>query len=240
MKKFKHKLSVVIPIYNEKDNLYPLTKKLIINLKNFDYEIIIIDDSSTDGSIEILKKLKKKYSFFKPIFRNKMPDLTQSCFMGINKSKFKNILIMDGDLQHDPKYIKLLFEKYHAENFDVVIGSRDFKQKNLGISTARKYASLILISFFSIFNMKISDPMSGFFIFKKKIYTKNKKKLFGKGFKILIDLLLSSDQKVNVSEITINFNSRKQNSSKMNISILIYVIEFYCKSLFKLFFRFLF
>ena len=55
MKKFKHKLSVVIPIYNEKDNLYPLTKKLIINLKNFDYEIIIVDDSSTDGSIEILK-----------------------------------------------------------------------------------------------------------------------------------------------------------------------------------------
>ncbi|MDC0167339.1 glycosyltransferase [Candidatus Pelagibacter sp.] len=240
MKRFKHKLSIVIPIYNEKNNLYLLTKKLISNLKNFEYEIIFVDDNSTDGSIEILKKLKKKYLFFKPIFRNKTPDLTQSCFTGIKQSKFKNILIMDGDLQHDPKYIKLLFDKYHAGNFDVVVGSRDFKQKNLGISTTRKYASLILISFFSIFKMRISDPMSGFFIFKKKIYTKNKKKLFGKGFKILIDLLLSSDQKLNVSELIIKFNSRHQNSSKMNIKILIYIIEFYCKSLIKLFFKFLF
>ena len=240
MKKFKRKLSIVIPIYNERNNLYPLTKKLINNLRNFDYEIIIVDDNSNDGSIEILKKLKKKYSFFKPIFRNKLRDLTQSCFTGINKSKFKNVLIMDGDLQHDPKYIKLLFNKYHTGNFDFVIGSRDFKQKNLGISTTRKYASLILINFFSIFKMGISDPMSGFFLFKKKIYIKNKKKFFGKGFKILIDLLLSSDQKFRVSELKINFKVRGQNRSKMNIVVLIYVIEFYIKNLFKLFFKFLF
>jgi len=240
MKKFKHKLSIVIPIYNEKNNLYILTKKLISNLKNFDFEIIIVDDNSTDGSIGILKKLKKKYPFFKPIFRNKIPDLTQSCFMGINKSKFRNILIMDGDLQHDPKYIKLLFDKFHAGNFDVVVGSRDFNQKNLGISTTRRYASLILTSFFSIFRMRLSDPMSGFFVFKKDIYTKNKKMLFGKGFKILIDLLLSSNEKLKVSEFIIKFNPRQQNSSKMNIKILIYIIEFYCKSLFKLFLRSLF
>ena len=63
MKKFKHKLSIVIPIYNEKNNLYILTKKLISNLKNFDFEIIIVDDNSTDGSIGILKKLKKNILF---------------------------------------------------------------------------------------------------------------------------------------------------------------------------------
>ena len=67
MKRFKHKLSIVIPIYNERNNLYLLTKKLISNLKNFEYEIIFVDDNSTDGSIEILKKLKKNI-FFSNLF----------------------------------------------------------------------------------------------------------------------------------------------------------------------------
>ena len=102
----KGKLSLVIPILNEEKNIIPLTKKIIQNLKKIKYEIIFVDDSSIDNSQIKLKALKKKYKFFRPILRNKKKDLTQSCFDGIRRSKFKNILVMDGDLQHDPKYIK--------------------------------------------------------------------------------------------------------------------------------------
>ena len=64
MKKKINKLSIVIPVYNEKNNLLPLTKKLIFSLKTFKYEIIIVDDNSNDGSQKILSNLKKKILFF--------------------------------------------------------------------------------------------------------------------------------------------------------------------------------
>jgi dolichol-phosphate mannosyltransferase len=237
MKKKINKLSIVIPVYNEKNNLLPLTKKLIFSLKTFKYEIIIVDDNSNDGSQKILSNLKKKYSFFKPLIRKKIPDLTKSCLLGINKSKFDNILIMDGDLQHDPKYIEPMFEKFDRNNLDIVVGSRDFNQKNMGLSLLRKLASIILIKLFSVFNLKVSDPMSGFFIFKKKIYLKNKNNLYRKGFKILIDILINSKNKLKISEIKIKFNLRRKNKSKMNFKVLYYIIELYCRSLLRLIFK---
>ena len=90
------KLSLVIPILNEEKNILPLTNKIIKNLKNINFEIIFVDDGSFDNSKQELKLLKKKFRFFRPIFRNKKRDLTQSCFDGIRKAKYRNILIMDG------------------------------------------------------------------------------------------------------------------------------------------------
>ena len=108
----RRKLSIVIPILNEEKNISNLIKKIKKYLKLYDFEIIFVDDNSNDKSKEILKKLKKKYLFFNPILRSNEPDLSKSCFDGIKKSKFENILIMDGDLQHDPKYIPNMYNKY--------------------------------------------------------------------------------------------------------------------------------
>ena len=234
MKKKLNKLSIVIPVYNEKNNLLPLIKKLIFNLKNFKYEIIIVDDNSQDGSKKILDYLKKKYSFIKPLIRKEIPDLTRSCLLGIDNCKFKNVLIMDGDLQHNPKYIEPMFNKFYNESLDIVVGSRDFNQKHIGLSVIRKLASVILIKLFTVYNFQISDPMSGFFIFKKKIYLKNKNNLYGKGFKILIDFIINSKKKLKISEIKIKFNLRRKNKSKMNIKVLLYIMEIYCRGLFKI------
>ena len=233
MKKKLNKLSIVIPVYNEKNNLLPLIKKLIFNLKNFKYEIVIVDDNSQDGSKKILDYLKKKYSFIKPVIRKAIPDLTRSCLLGIDKCKFKNVLIMDGDLQHNPKYIEPMFNKFYNESLDIVVGSRDFSQKDIGLSVTRKLASVILIKLFSVYNFQISDPMSGFFIFKKKVYLKNKNNLYGKGFKILIDFIINSKKKLKISEIRIKFNLRRKNKSKMSIKVLFYIMEIYCRGLFK-------
>lgn len=234
MKKKLNKLSIIIPVYNEKNNLLPLIKKLIFNLKNFKYEIIIVDDNSQDGSKKILAFLKKKYSFIKPIIRKEVPDLTKSCLLGIDNCKFKNVLIMDGDLQHNPKYIEPMFKRFYDENLDIVVGSRDFNQKDIGLPLPRRLASVILIKLFTVYNFQISDPMSGFFILKKNVYLKNKNNLYGKGFKILIDFIINSKNKLKISEIRIKFNLRRKNKSKMNIKILLYIMEIYCRGLFKI------
>jgi len=228
----KNKISIIIPALNEEKNIEPLTKSISKNLNNFDFEIIFVDDNSDDNSKKILQKLKK-LKFFNPIFRKKTRDLTQSCFDGIKKAKYQNILIMDADLQHDPKYIPKMFNEYQ-KGYDLVVGARKLTSgKNKGLSEFRRFASVILIFLFKIFDIKTTDPMSGFFLFKKNIYKKNKKNYFGKGFKILADIIINSKDNLNIKDVFIDFKRRYESNSKMNAKILIILIQFYLRSLIK-------
>mgnify|MGYP001314536006 CR=1 FL=1 len=231
------KISIIVPIYKEKDNIIELTDKIRKNLKSIKYEIIFVDDDSDDGTKEILKKLKKKYRYFDFIIRKKKKDLTQSCFIGIEKSKYKSILIMDGDLQHNPKYIPKMINRYYSKNADVVIASRDlFYGNNSGLNYFRKLFSIILIILINIlFGKKTKDPMSGFFLFNKEIYKANKKNYFGKGYKILADILYNSSQNLKVIDYDINFGHRLKNKSKMNFKILLILLEFLLKRFIKKF-----
>ena len=177
--------SIVIPVFNEKKNIPLLISKILYTLKKRQYEIIIVDDSSTDGSKEVLLKLTKKIKRLKVIYRNKkIRDLSKSCRDGFDKSKYKKILVMDGDLQHNPKYIPIMIKKMERFNCEFVVGSRNlvgYRVKSL--SLFRQSASFVLIKFFNIFfGKKTIDPMSGFFLFEKEIYKKNKKKTIFKRF----------------------------------------------------------
>ena len=145
-----------------------------------------------------------------------------------------NILIMDGDMQHDPRYILPMFSKFIKSDCDIIIGARPLaKGPNQGLSEIRRLASNILIFFFSFLKINTSDPMSGFFIFKKDIYLKNKNFFFGKGFKILADILINSKDDLIVKDLIIKFKRRHGNRSKMNFRILIILIRFYIESIFK-------
>ena len=135
---------------------------------------------------------------------------------------------MDGDLQHRPEEINKLYKNFINLKCDFVVGSRNLlKKKNKGLSFTRLITSVILIFIVNFFlGFKTKDPMSGFFIFKKKIFTQNKKKLFNNGYKILLDLIYSSKSN-SILDIDINFKSREKGLSKMDIkviSLLIFII----------------
>jgi dolichol-phosphate mannosyltransferase len=91
-----------------------------------------------------------------------------------------------------------------------------------------------LIYLFSIFNIETADPMSGYFLFNKKVYTKNKKNLFGKGFKILADFLINSKDELKTRDYYIKFRRRYGDKSKMNIKILLILVQFYLLNLFRI------
>ncbi len=227
-------LSIIIPIYKERDNFKVLVDKIFINLKKTKinkkrYEVIFVDDNSKDGVYLIYSKIKKKYSGLKLFVRKAIKkDLSQSCIYGFKKSKFDKILVMDGDLQHDPNYIPIFVKKMISHNYDIVIGVRNFKNRDsVRLSFTRYFLSKFLIIFFNtLLGKKTADPMSGFFLFKRKIFTKSKKKLFGRGFKILADLIYASNNLLNIHDIEIIFKSRKKNLSKINISVIIYIFKF--------------
>jgi len=230
MQKKNNKFSVVIPTLNEKQNIALLVNKIDKYLRNFFYEIIVIDDNSQDGTKLVLKEIKSsKKNFLFYIRKKENRDLSQSLILGIKKTKFNNIIIMDGDLQHNPKYLPKIIRVFFEKKIDLLVCVRNFKKRS-GLSIIRYFASLSLIFFINIFlGRRVSDPMSGFFIFKKKIYISNKKNIYGKGFKLLFDLIYFSKRSLKIKEYMIIFSKRKNNKSKMNLKVIchIFVAIFY-------------
>ena len=225
------KISIIIPILNEEGNVKNLVKKISRNLKKikkrFKFEIIFIDDNSTDNTHKILKQIKKDNIRF--YIRKKKPDLSQSCILGFKKSTYNNIIVMDGDLQHDPKYIPKMVNLFFSKNLDFVICSRNFikliKTTKSFYVISRTFLSIVICYIFNFFVLKgVNDPMSGYFMFKKEIYQKNKKKLFARGYKILADLLTSNSKSLKLLNLNIDFNERKKNKSKLDLKILFLII----------------
>ena len=108
-----------------------------------------------------------------------------------------------------------------------------FSKKNNGLDFLRILASIILIITINIFlGKKTSDPMAGFFLFKKKIFLKSKHKFYKKGYKILADIIYLDKNKVLVNDVKINFKKRKHGKSKINFKVLIYLIYFIFKKIF--------
>jgi len=229
-------LSIVIPIFEESKNIEKLVNGIINNLQIDNYEILFVDDNSNDGTEEILSRLSKNNNKIKYIIRKeKTKDLSKSYIIGFEKSLYENILVMDGDLQHDTNDINKLIQSFNNDKADIVIGSRNlFNKKNEGLGTVRLIASKIITIFVSLLlGKKTNDPMSGFFIFKKKIYELNKKKFRVKGYKFLLDLIYCSDEKLKIVDVDINFRRRPLGSSKMDFRIVYILVLQIIKKIFQ-------
>lgn len=227
-------LSIIIPIYNEEKNIKKLWNKIKKKVKLKKLEIIYVDDNSSDQSFNLLKQIKKRDKIVRFFIRKKKPrDLSQSCILGFKKSKYKNILVMDGDLQHDPKYIPKMINKFNITSSDIVVGCRDlFSKKSKGLNFLRTLASSSLNYLINTtLEKKTSDPMSGFFLFKKKLLKNSKKNFYKKGYKILADIIYSRKQYIKISDIKINFKKRLYGESKINLKVLFYLIIFIIKKL---------
>lgn len=228
--------SIIVPIFKEEKNIAKMINKVQseLNKKKIKYELIFVDDDSHDGSKNIFEINKnKKTRFF--IRKRKPRDLSKSVLYGSKKSKYNNLIVMDGDLQHNPKDINKLINKFEKTNCDIVIGSRkliNYKKANL--NPLRFIFSKLLNQIFNrLFNQKILDPMSGFFLIKKNIIKNVEKHLVLLGYKILIDIILSSNKKLDIKEVYINFRIRDKGFSKMRLKILLQLIVFILIKYFK-------
>jgi len=227
--------SIIIPIYKEEKNIANLIRKIEHELKNkIRYELIFVDDDSEDNSKKVFKQNKNRNT--KLYIRKEKPrDLSKSVVFGFEKSRYNNLIVMDGDLQHNPKDILKLVKVYRNTKCDIVIGSRELvSYKKANLNPIRFICSKFLNFFFNIiFKNKILDPMSGFFIVKKEIYKSVKNKLLLLGYKILIDIILSNNKKIVIKEVKINFNVRDKGFSKMRLKILFQLFVFMIIKFFK-------
>ena len=123
------KTSIVVPIYNEEGNLRELAERVNNTMKEYgeDWELLLIDDLSTDKSFQIIKELEKKYKNIRALSNKKKGGQT-GCFQtGFDNAKGKIIITMDGDLQVLPEDITLFVDKIE-EGYDVVNGIREHRK----------------------------------------------------------------------------------------------------------------
>ena len=214
-------LSVIIPTYNEVNNIEPIVKLLELSLKSLNFEIIFVDDNSPDGTINKIKKISKLNKKVRYILRFDKSGLSSAVTDGIVNAESEICVVMDGDLQHDEKIIPMMFKKIVDEKLDLVVGSR-FKRKNdsNSLNAKRFFFSKVgnLISN-SLLIKKLTDPMSGFFMIRRNIFISTIPRLSQMGFKILLDIIISSDKKLNFEEIEFKFRERNSGDSKLNYLI---------------------
>ncbi|WOE68762.1 glycosyltransferase family 2 protein [Hydrogenimonas thermophila] len=123
------KLSVVIPVMNEEDNIAPLFKAVREALKDIDYELIMVDDGSSDKTVEKMKELADERT--KILVFNRNFGQTTAMAAGIDEAKGELIVTLDGDLQNDPADIPMMIEKLEKKGWDLVAGRRAKRQDGM-------------------------------------------------------------------------------------------------------------
>lgn len=216
--------SIVIPTLNEKENILLLLGELeTCGLK--DFEIIVVDGDSADGTSEAVEKYAAGKNNMQCIKNTSSHGLSPSIVMGFDKAIGKNLICMDGDLQHAPKDVLKLVSA--IEGHDFVIGSRyvpggGFAEKwNPARVVISRTASFLAELFLKI---NVKDPMSGFFAIRKTVFEEIKPSLNPKGFKIMLELLYrlqhSANKKYSFAETGIIFRKRIYGKSKLNYRVI--------------------
>lgn len=170
----KQKLSIIVPVFNEVNTVEIILKKLV-SLKlfnNLKKEVIIIDDCSTDGSIDIIKKYSKKYDFFKTIYKKKNKGKGDSQKLAKKKVTGNYVIIQDADLEYDPKDINKLLKIAITKKKDFVIGYRKMKTSiNHPYFYFREMAVNILTGLMNLlYGTQIKDSACCYRLFSTKLW----------------------------------------------------------------------
>lgn len=219
-------ISIIIPCLNEEENISKIYKEIKNKFKFKKYEIIFVDDGSTDSSRTEIIKLNRKYKNVRYIFRSNDKDLSRSFYSGVKLSKSEYVILMDCDLQHDPQILNKLFKKIKINDVYSVSGSR-FMKNSINNTRKFKYVFRLLLSKILnksinlLLNVKLTDALTGIFIVKRINFLKHRRNLYLNGYKIFLDFYTSSNKKENHIEIPIKLNERIYGKSKLNLKTLL-------------------
>lgn len=229
--KVKNTLSIITATYNEVENIEHWFDLVINQLSKIESllieSIIVVDDGSTDGTKEKIKSLKKINSKIeiKLIERYRKSGTLDAQITGAKHSSSKYLLLLDADLQHDPKYIPI-FVKYIMSNYDLVIGSRYLEKQKQEWGLFRFLVSQTAVALSKWFIKQArpySDPVSGYFAIRRDLLADLSP--FQGGYKPML-YSLASHNDITVKEIPIKMNKRIAGESKIVNMNFIFLAKF--------------
>lgn len=215
------KIFVMIPTYNEKENIENLIDKILkLNINNL--HIVVADDNSPDGTWKIVEYLSKKNKNIHLLLRKKdkgRGSAGRDGFIYCLKKNADIIIEMDADMSHDPKYIPSMIRE--LKNADLVLGSRRVQgSKEIGRSLFRRFVTWGANLYITLLlGLKVKDCNSGFRCFKREVLESiNAEKLESKGPAIVQEVLFKAHLKgFRIKEIPITFVNRTKGKSKLGI-----------------------
>ena len=210
-------LSLILPTYNESENVPELLQRLDLVLKNIPKEVIVVDDNSPDKTWEVAEKLMSQYPWLRVLRRTNERGLSSAVLAGFAIAKGNYLGVMDADLQHDEKILPKLYELL-MNGADIAIGSRKSKGGKIeNWSLFRKMVSNIAswLSRIILGQSRVSDPMSGYFVLNRKIYENCKAIINPLGFKILLEFIVRAPQ-ARIEECGFVFRPRSHGKSKLS------------------------
>lgn len=211
-------LSVIVPTFNERDNVTVLYRRLEATLINVAWEVVFVDDNSPDGTSDVVRALAQQDSRVRCIRRIGRRGLSGACIEGILASSAPYAAVIDADLQHDETQLPKMLLLLASDQADLVVGSRYIEgYKSEGFNNKRAGASALATEVAKkMLRVEIADPMSGFFMVRRDHFEQLAPKLSVHGFKILLDLVASAHGNLRAVEIPYTFGARQHGESKLD------------------------
>jgi dolichol-phosphate mannosyltransferase len=217
-------LSVIVPCYNERPNVAPMIAKLDAALRGVDWEVIYVDDNSPDGTAAEVRRIARIDPRVRCIRRVGRRGLASAVIEGALSSSATYVAVIDGDLQHDETRLPVMLAELRSGHYDLAVASRHVEGgDNAGLANQWRHVlsdgGIWLAQ--KILPVKLTDPMSGYFMLRRAMFEQLATNLTGQGFKILLDLVLSAPTPLRVKEVPATFRERVAGESKLDAQVML-------------------
>ncbi len=212
-------LTIIVPTFNEAENIEPMIAALHTALDGkLAWEAVFVDDNSPDGTAEIVKRAARKDPHIRCIHRLGRRGLSSACVEGVLSSAAPYVAVIDADMQHDETILPQMLETAQTEDLDVVVGSRYVDGGGIGTwSRKRAFISKLATRLATMATkVKLTDPMSGFFLVRRSTFMSVAPDLSSMGFKILLDVFATARTPLRFHEEPYEFRERARGESKLD------------------------
>ncbi|MEE9387322.1 MAG: glycosyltransferase family 2 protein [Paracoccaceae bacterium] len=220
-------LAVIVPTFNEIDNIEPMISALIDVLTPLNFEIIFVDDNSPDGTADRVRALAGRYPQVRCLQRVGRRGLSSAVIEGFLATSAPYAVVIDGDFQHDETRLPQMLEYLIGQGLDLVVGTRYGQGGGTGnwSEQRRKMSERATGIAKRLTGVTLSDPMSGFFMMRTDQFRVRVADLTGVGYKILLDILSARGPKLSIAEIPYQFRNRQAGESKLDNKVILEFVE---------------
>jgi dolichol-phosphate mannosyltransferase len=215
-------LAVVIPTYNEAENVPVLVDRVQKALAGIEWELIFVDDDSPDGTAARVRAIGREDRRVRLLQRVGRRGLSSACIEGMLATTAPYLAVLDADLQHDERLLPEMLGRLQREALDIVIGSRYVDGGDVGDWSEQRASMSRLATRLGqrLIKADLKDPMSGFFMLRAEVLQECVRELSGVGYKILLDLFATHPRPLRFLELPYRFRARHSGESKLDNAVL--------------------